>query len=88
MLNFETDSQVEADLRSAIFEVKSVLLHYTRARGTYQNDPGVKELSHISKVEMASHFWPAGLPLAQFSSRVNYIETGQIPSKHPRRRVK
>lgn len=46
--NYEVDSNVEDTLRTSIFEVKSVPLHYLRTPGSYQNDLGEKALPYIS----------------------------------------
>lgn len=48
VLGSEAKSEVEATLRRAIFIMKSTPPHYSRATGTNQNDPLVKQLSHIS----------------------------------------
>lgn len=57
MLNFEADPEGEICITRNVFEVESVLLHYDRALGNYQNDPRVEKLSHTPVVENAVHFW-------------------------------
>lgn len=70
-------------MRSAIFELESILLHYTRAPGSYQNDQRGEKLTHTFVIEVACHFWCVCFPWGRMSSRVNYYATSLIPSGHP-----
>lgn len=62
--NFKADPEGETSIRKKVFEGESIPLHYTRAWGTYQNDPKVTKLSHTSVIEIAAHFLACEIAMA------------------------
>lgn len=60
--SFEADTEREMCKRRKVFEVRSVLVHNTRALGSYKNDLCVKKLFHMSVDEIAVSSWCVDLP--------------------------
>lgn len=77
--NFEGNSESEGTMRSAIYLVDSVPLHYIQAPGKYQNDPGIKEVSNTSAIELDCRFWHFCFQWTKISCKVDYRAESLMP---------
>lgn len=60
--------------------MESILLHYTRALGSYKKDPRVQNLSHTLGAEIAVHILRVGLNCSLILSKVDFNRMRMIPS--------
>lgn len=73
-----------SNLSERTFHLDANLVHYTRARGNYCQDPRARNVGFISMVEVAVHFWKRGVPRQVMLNMVQYDTPHRyVPATQP-----
>ena len=65
------------------FTIETVPLHFLRGHGFYNSTPYRRKLNHTNMMEIAIHFWRAGLLYADELKQVDYSVPPYVPSTYP-----
>lgn len=71
------------DKEKSVFDVESVLLHYTRAVGTYNQYLGARKADITNVVDQAFQFWRTDTDWEGILAELNSKWHGDVPRTYP-----